>query len=165
MAIHHHVQILKKRLLIELLCLWHKIWYTVIQTDALKSQTCSAFSSTDLSGLPSFFSMFSLLLKELIFIFYLLSLQLVLCRVAALKSGPYIVHSAVYILLLVLSDQQKYSEKSEKNYRFRFIYSKQFELFEPHLDLYQSLYDCGSFKLQFDFLAFIVRLFMVIKED
>ena len=32
----------------------------------------------------------------------LLSLQLVLCRVAALKSGPYIVHSAVYILLLVL---------------------------------------------------------------
>ena len=38
----------------------------------------------------------------LIFIFYLLSLQLVLCRVAALKAAPYIVHSAVYILLLVL---------------------------------------------------------------
>ena len=44
--------------------------------------------------------------------FYLLSLQLVLCRVAALKAAPYIVHSAVYILLLVLLDQQKYSEKS-----------------------------------------------------
>ena len=26
-------------------------------------------------------------------------------------------------------------------YRFRFIYSKQIKLFEPHLDLYQSLYD------------------------
>ena len=57
--------------------------------------------------------MFSLLLKEFIFIFYLLSLQLVLCRVAALKAAPYIVHSAVNILLLVLLDQRKYSEKSE----------------------------------------------------
>ena len=36
-----------------------------------------------------------------------------LCRVAALKTAPYIVHSAVYILLLVLWDQKKYSEKSE----------------------------------------------------
>ena len=26
-------------------------------------------------------------------------------------------------------------------YRFIFIYSKQFKLFEPHLDLNQSLYD------------------------
>ena len=26
-------------------------------------------------------------------------------------------------------------------YRFRFIYSKQFEYFEPDLNLYQSLYD------------------------
>ena len=29
------------------------------------------------------------------------------------KSGPYIYHSTVYILLLVLLDQEKYSEKSE----------------------------------------------------
>ena len=28
-----------------------------------------------------------------------------------------------------------------KYFRFRFIYSKQFKSFEPHLDLYQSLYD------------------------
>ena len=40
--------------------------------------------------------------KILSLYFYLLSLRLVLCRVAALKSGPYIVHSAVYILRLVL---------------------------------------------------------------
>ena len=57
--------------------------------------------------------MFSLLLKELTFIFYLLSLELALCCVAALKTAPYIVHSAVYIFLLVLGDQRKYSEKSE----------------------------------------------------
>ena len=35
-------------------------------------------------------------------VFYLLSLQLVLCCVAVLKSDPFIVHSAVYILLLVV---------------------------------------------------------------
>ena len=57
--------------------------------------------------------MFFLLLEELSFIFYLLSLQLVLCCLVAIKSGPYIVHSAVYILILVLWDQQNYSEKSE----------------------------------------------------
>ena len=37
--------------------------------------------------------MFSLLLKELIFYFYLPSLQLVLCSVAAVKHSPYINHS------------------------------------------------------------------------
>ena len=42
------------------------------------------------------FLVFSLLSKELTFIFYLLLLQLVLCRVVALKS-----HSADYILLFV----------------------------------------------------------------
>ena len=36
-----------------------------------------------------------------------------LFRVAALKTAPYVVHSAVYILLWVLWDQQKYSDKSE----------------------------------------------------
>ena len=34
---------------------------------------------------------------------------------AALKSGPYLVHGTVNILLLVLLDQQEFSEKSEKN--------------------------------------------------
>ena len=46
----------------------------------------------------SFLWMFSLLLKDLISDFYLTSLQLVLCRVAAVKRLPYINHSAVYIL-------------------------------------------------------------------
>ena len=27
------------------------------------------------------------------------------------------------------------------HHRFKFIFSKQFKLFEPHLDLYESLYD------------------------
>ena len=31
--------------------------------------------------------------------------------------------------------------RNQKNHRFRFIYSKQFKLFESHLDLYESLYD------------------------
>ena len=53
-------------------------------------------SKIDLSGPPSFFWNVLLLLKELIFTFYLLSLQLVLCRVEALKSGP------VYCPYLVL---------------------------------------------------------------
>ena len=34
--------------------------------------------------------------------FYLLSLQLVLCCVVALKVAPHIVHSAIYVFLLVL---------------------------------------------------------------
>ena len=40
----------------------------------------------------------SLLLNDLISDFYLTSLQLVLCRVAAVKVSPYINHSVVYIL-------------------------------------------------------------------
>ena len=47
--------------------------------------------------------MISLLLKELIFYFYLPSLQLVLCRVAAVKRLPVHQPYAVYILLAHLS--------------------------------------------------------------
>ena len=45
-------------------------------------------AETTLYGPSSFLWMFSLLLKELIFEFYLPSLQLVLCRVAAVKRLP-----------------------------------------------------------------------------
>ena len=41
--------------------------------------------------------MCSLFSKDPSFNFYLLLLQLVLCRVAALKVSPYIIHSAGYI--------------------------------------------------------------------
>ena len=44
---------------------------------------------------------------------YLLSLQLVLCRAAAVKSLPALILSADYILLLVLLDQRMYFEKSK----------------------------------------------------
>ena len=44
---------------------------------------------------------------------YLLSMQLVLSRVAALKSFPALIFSADYILLLVLWDHRMYSESSE----------------------------------------------------
>ena len=47
------------------------------------------------SGPFSSFECFLCSLKKFTFIFYLLSLQLVLCCVAVLKSSPYIVHSAV----------------------------------------------------------------------
>ena len=43
-------------------------------------------------------SLFSLLLKDLISDVYLTSLQLVLCRVAAVKRLPVLNHSAVSIL-------------------------------------------------------------------
>ena len=42
--------------------------------------------------------MFLLLQKDQTFIFHLLLLQLVLCRLAALKVSHYIIHSADYIL-------------------------------------------------------------------
>ena len=41
-------------------------------------------------------------------------------------------------------------------------YSNIFELFEPHLDLYQSLM---KLELQYDFLAFIASSFRVTEED
>ena len=75
-----------------------------------------------------------LLFKELTFIFYLLSLQLALCCVAALKAAPYIVLSAVYIFLLVLGDQRKYSEKSEICICLDPCFLNRFSLFGPHLD-------------------------------
>ena len=50
---------------------------------------------------PYLFSLISpLLLKELTLDLYLLLLQLVLCRVKALKIAPYIIHTADYIFLL-----------------------------------------------------------------
>ena len=65
--------------------------------------------------------MLSLLLKDLMF--YLPSLQLVSCSVAAVKR--ILVHQpyyAVYILFLVLWDKREYSEKSEINDWFRPIF-------------------------------------------
>ena len=43
--------------------------------------------------------------------------------------------------------------RNQKYHRFRFIYSKQFKLIEPHLDLYQSFYDFFAetyLKLQYE---------------
>ena len=57
--------------------------------------------------------MFSLLLKELIFIFLLVVTAAGVVPCDSPKAASYIVHSAVYILLLVLLDQQNYYEKSE----------------------------------------------------
>ena len=57
--------------------------------------------------------MFLLLLKEFIFIFLLVVTTAGVMPCGSPKGGPYIVHSAVYNLHLVLWDQQKYSEKSE----------------------------------------------------
>ena len=68
-------------------------------------------------------------------------LKLVLCRVAALKSGP--VHRPkcnLYFTFGPLRSAEIFWE-IRKYIRFRFIYSRQFKLFERHLDLYQSLYD------------------------
>ena len=45
--------------------------------------------------------------------YHLLSLQLVLCHVAAVKSLPALIYSADYILPLVLRDQRMYSENSK----------------------------------------------------
>ena len=45
-----------------------------------------------------------------------------LCCLVFLRVSPYINHSAVYILFLVLWDQHEYSEKSEINDWFRRIF-------------------------------------------
>ena len=71
---------------------------------------------------PLSFEMFSLVLKELCLIFYLLLLQLVL--------APYIVNTALDILF-ILWDQWKYSEKSGNNIGLD-SYSKQmFAIWTP----------------------------------
>ena len=62
-----------------------------------------------------------------------------LCRVAALKVAPYINHSAVYILFLILWDQWKYSEKLENINGLDSYILNRFVLFLSLLDLYQSL--------------------------
>ena len=74
--------------------------------------------------------MFALLLKELTFIFCLLS-HLVLCCVAALKSSPCIVHSAGYIIISVFSDRPKYSEKSDFLYVKTHVFYTVFCYFDP----------------------------------
>ena len=70
-------------------------------------------SETDLSGPPSVFWMFSLLLKVLIFIFLLVvtAAGVVPCDIT--KKPPRASSTVQFILHLVLWDQQKYSEKSE----------------------------------------------------
>ena len=62
----------------------------------------------------SFLRIFSFFLKGLSFYSDLLSLQLVLCHTAAIKSLPALMFCADYILLLVLCDQRMYSEGSKK---------------------------------------------------
>ena len=64
---------------------------------------------------------FHCFLKELNFDFYLSSLQL-LCSVEAVNASPYINHSAIYILFLVLWNQREYSEKLEINDWFSLIF-------------------------------------------
>ena len=54
----------------------------------IKIKTLSSFKSNENIHKKEGGCMFSLLLKELIFEFYLPSLQLVLCRVAAVKRLP-----------------------------------------------------------------------------
>ena len=49
-------------------------------------------------------------------------------------AAPYIVHSVVYIFLLVLGDQRKYSEKSEICICLDPCILNRFSLFGPHLD-------------------------------
>ena len=112
--------------------------------------------------------MFSLLLKELIFIVYLLSLHLVLCCVAALKAAPYIVHSAVYIFSFWSF------EISGNMLRNRKIFIcldpcvlNMFSSFGPHLDLYQSFIGCFVETRNYSILslAFIASSFRVTEEN
>ena len=56
--------------------------------DAIETRIEALLAETTLYDPSSFLLMFSLLLKELIFNFYLSSLQLVLCRVATVKRLP-----------------------------------------------------------------------------
>ena len=74
--------------------------------------------------------------KDLNFLFYLLLLQLVLCRVAFLKVYPYITRSEDYTLLLVLLDQWEYSE----NLKVLSLepYTRQFFAFWPNFRIEKS---------------------------
>ena len=58
--------------------------------------------------------MFSLLLKELVFIFHLLSLQLVLCRVAVLKRGRRISSIMQFIFYFWSFEISKNSLRNQK---------------------------------------------------
>ena len=52
------------------------------------------------------------------------------------KSVENLGFSAVYIFSFGPSRSAEIFREIRKYHRFRFIYSKQFKLFEPHLDLY-----------------------------
>ena len=86
---------------------------------------------------------------------------------AAIKSTPYIVHSAVYIFLLVLCDQWKYSEKSENFIWLEPCILNMFSSFGPHLDRYQSFISCFVETRNYSILslAFIASSFRVTEEN
>ena len=87
------------------------------------------------------------------------------------KNYPLIIIKYAPLSLLLNCTEGVYDRRHiaicNMHHRFRFIYSKQFKLFEPLLALYQSLYDffALNLKLQYDFLAFIASLFRVTEED
>ena len=67
-----------------------------------------------MAHLKRFLWIFSLLLKDMNFLLlFVITLQLVLCRVAAVKCLPALIFSADYTLPLVLRDQRIYSEISK----------------------------------------------------
>ena len=96
---------------------------------------------------------------------YLLSLQLVLCRVAALKSGP--VHRPQCSLYFTFGpDQQKYSEKSENIICLdSYILNSLNCLNLIWLYISHCMTSLLNLKLQYDFLAFVASLFRVTEED
>ena len=85
--------------------------------------------------------MFLPLLKELIsiFLFVITAVGVLPCGIR--KKRPRTSSLVQFIFYVWSFEISGNILRNQKSYRFRFIYSKQFELFEPHLDLYQSLYD------------------------
>ena len=91
-----------------------------------------SFSKKICLAQPLSFECFHCILKGTHFLyFYLLLLQLVLCRVVAQQIAPCTVFSAVYVLPLILWHQQKYSEKSENNKGLTHILNKCFAIWTP----------------------------------
>ena len=80
----------------------YRIFLWLLLPDLIGSLMIPYSSNLGMTHLLLFLRIFVALKRSKLFCSYLLSLQLVLCRVVAVKSLPTLIFSADYILLLVL---------------------------------------------------------------
>ena len=113
--------------------------------------------------------MSSLLLKELIviFLFVVTAAGLVQYGYGIPKTRPRTSSIMQFMFYFWSSEISRNILRNQKTLSVRFIYSKQLYVFEPYLDLYESLYDFFAEIRNYSlfFLAFFASSFRVTEED